>query len=323
MTARNRVVREPYATWCGRTPVEIIHGLLPDLLELRSKPSSFSVEPFVEVPPEFEEDAGEEGCVAVGVVVSPSSTESVPFEQSVESVAAALRRNRPGEHERVDDGAAVLKSRRAGTRGLKLPVEPEKVHCAVMDHDGLAAHGFEQLVRTGRKLGTVLELAVLNAVHAPCTSLGAAVRVAPKVQAPRDVLLDVRLDETNLDEAPVASPRRFGVEKDEGLGPVERRMHAFEPRATLRLRREKIGIESGSRMGEDFAKTIAVVLHGKAGKKLRECGRERGVRDGTGRTGGGMPFGRQKRCGRGVRKDGMRKNDGHGDDSLDGAVGPC
>ena len=30
MTARNRVVREPYATWCGRTPVEIIHGLLPD-----------------------------------------------------------------------------------------------------------------------------------------------------------------------------------------------------------------------------------------------------------------------------------------------------
>lgn len=31
MTARNRVVREPYATWCGRTPVEIIHGLLPDL----------------------------------------------------------------------------------------------------------------------------------------------------------------------------------------------------------------------------------------------------------------------------------------------------
>ena len=30
MTARNRVVREPYATWCGRTPVEIIHGLLPN-----------------------------------------------------------------------------------------------------------------------------------------------------------------------------------------------------------------------------------------------------------------------------------------------------
>ena len=35
MTARNRVVREPYATWCGRTPVEIIHGLLPDLSGLR------------------------------------------------------------------------------------------------------------------------------------------------------------------------------------------------------------------------------------------------------------------------------------------------
>lgn len=33
MTARNRVVREPYATWCGRTPVEIIHGLLPDFLQ--------------------------------------------------------------------------------------------------------------------------------------------------------------------------------------------------------------------------------------------------------------------------------------------------
>ena len=29
MTARNRVVREPYATGV-RTPVEIIHGLLPD-----------------------------------------------------------------------------------------------------------------------------------------------------------------------------------------------------------------------------------------------------------------------------------------------------
>lgn len=34
MTARNRVVREPYATWCGRTPVEIIHGLLPDLADV-------------------------------------------------------------------------------------------------------------------------------------------------------------------------------------------------------------------------------------------------------------------------------------------------
>ena len=34
MTARNRVVREPYATWCGRTPVEIIHGLLPDCLSV-------------------------------------------------------------------------------------------------------------------------------------------------------------------------------------------------------------------------------------------------------------------------------------------------
>ena len=32
MTARNRVVREPYATWCGRTPVEMIHGFLPDLV---------------------------------------------------------------------------------------------------------------------------------------------------------------------------------------------------------------------------------------------------------------------------------------------------
>ena len=36
MTARNRVVREPYATWCGRTPVEIIHGLLPDYLAIRT-----------------------------------------------------------------------------------------------------------------------------------------------------------------------------------------------------------------------------------------------------------------------------------------------
>ena len=42
MTARNRVVREPYATWCGRTPVEIIHGLLPDFLISReSAPSEF------------------------------------------------------------------------------------------------------------------------------------------------------------------------------------------------------------------------------------------------------------------------------------------
>lgn len=187
-----------------------------------------------------------------------------------------------------------------------------------MDHDGLAAHGFEQLVRTGRKLGTVLELAVLNAVHAPCASLGAAVRVAPKVQATRDVLLDVRLDETNLDEAPVASARRFGVEKDEGLGPVERRMHAFEPRAALRLRREKVGIEMRSCMEKALAKGFGVVLYGKAGKKLREFGRERGGQDGT--CGDGMPFGRQKRCGRGIRKDGLRKNDGHGDDSLDDAV---
>ena len=37
MTARNRVVREPYATWCGRTPVEIIHGLLPDYLPYTTK----------------------------------------------------------------------------------------------------------------------------------------------------------------------------------------------------------------------------------------------------------------------------------------------
>ena len=37
MTARNRVVREPYATWCGRTPVEIIHGLLPDISGLSAK----------------------------------------------------------------------------------------------------------------------------------------------------------------------------------------------------------------------------------------------------------------------------------------------
>ena len=189
-----------------------------------------------------------------------------------------------------------------------------------MDHDGLAAHGLEQLVRTGRKLGTVLELAVLNAVHAPCTSLGAAVRVAPKVQAPRDVLLDVRLDETNLDEAPVASARRFGVEKDEGLGSVERRMHAFEPRAALRLRREKVGIEMRSCMEKALAKGFGVVLYGKAGKKLREFGQERGGQDGT--CGDGMPFGRQKRCGRGVWKDGMRKNDGHGDDSLDDAFAP-
>jgi hypothetical protein len=36
MTARNRVVREPYATWCGRTPVEIIHGLLPDCARQRT-----------------------------------------------------------------------------------------------------------------------------------------------------------------------------------------------------------------------------------------------------------------------------------------------
>ena len=197
-------------------------------------------------PPEFEEDAGEEGRVAVGVVVSASSAESVPFEQGVESVAAALRRNRPGEHERVDDGAAVLEPRCAGTRGLKLPIEPEKVHRAVMDHDGLAAHGLKQLVCAGRKLGTVLELAVLNAVHTPCARQGASVRIAAKVQAARHVLLDVRLDEGHLDEAPVAPARRFGVEKDEGLCSVERRMHAFEPRAALRLRREKVGIEMRS-----------------------------------------------------------------------------
>ena len=95
-------------------------------------------------------------------------------------------------------------------------------------------------------------------------------------------------------------------------------MHAFEPCAALRLRREKVGIEMRSRMEKALAKDVGVVLYGKAGKKLREFGQERGVQDGT--CGDGMPFGRQKRCGRGVRKDGMRKNDGHGDDSLDDAV---
>ena len=77
-------------------------------------------------------------------------------------------------------------------------------------------------------------------------------------------------------------------------------------------------------MEKALAKGLAVVLYGKAGKKLRECGRERGGRDWTGGTGGdGMPFGRQKRCGRGVRKDGVRKDDGHGDDSIDDAVASC
>lgn len=42
MTARNRVVREPYATWCGRTPVELIHGLLPDFA--RRKPEGLRPE---------------------------------------------------------------------------------------------------------------------------------------------------------------------------------------------------------------------------------------------------------------------------------------
>ena len=116
MTARNRVVREPYATWCGRTPVEIIHGLLPDcfIFDHMQGYSASDCGPNLRIPMPMTS-----AFKKVAVFVKPTEIMVVPLQALIKVIeacgaevflcersAASLkgRSNRPG-HPRAELGA--------------------------------------------------------------------------------------------------------------------------------------------------------------------------------------------------------------------------
>ena len=159
MTARNRVVREPYATWCGRTPVEIIHGLLSDFVMPLGRGGRQALLPAALVERLLlQEDEAPEELRELGGVLGGKALEHLALKLHVRrcglegDVASRLRRAQ-------DDLASVSRALLAGEQALGLEALDAVRETARGDED-LRLQDFrrELAPRIAREHGHHLEL---------------------------------------------------------------------------------------------------------------------------------------------------------------------